>query len=70
MRKKNVSDLICRSLKSVAYFDKDDLADLRLCAFSVSGQATDTDGRFYLNNIRPFEYSTLFNLAFDSREGF
>ncbi|MBE5734699.1 MAG: hypothetical protein E7347_06640 [Clostridiales bacterium] len=37
---------------------------MRLCAFDVSGQVVDTDGEFYVKNIRPFEYSTLFNLAF------
>ncbi len=61
-----VSDLICKKLERVAYFDKDDLTDLRLCAFNVSGQTPNTDGEFYVKNIRPFEYSTLFNLAFSA----
>lgn len=46
--KNYLSDLICKSIKNVAYFDKDDLTDLRLCAFDVSGQVADTDGEFYL----------------------
>ena len=61
-----VSDLICKKLERVAYFDKDDLTDLRLCAFNVSGQTPNTDGEFYVKNIRPYEYLTLFNLAFSA----
>ena len=61
-----VSDLICKKLERVAYFDKDDLTDLRLCAFNVSGQTPNTDGEFYIKNIRPYEYLTLFNLAFSA----
>ena len=64
--KNYVSDLICKKMEGVAYFDKDDLTDLRLCAFNVSGQTPNTDGEFYVKNIRPFEYSTLFNLAFSA----
>lgn len=64
--KNYVSDLICKKLERVAYFDKDDLTDLRLCAFNVSGQKPNTDGEFYVKNIRPYEYSTLFNLAFSA----
>ena len=62
--KNYVSDLICKSIKNVAYFDKDDLTDLRLCAFKVSGQEVDTDSEFYVKNIRSYEYSTLLNMAF------
>ena len=64
--KNYVSDLICKKMEGIAYFDKDDLTDLRLCAFNVSGQTPNTDGEFYVKNIRPFEYSTLFNLAFSA----
>lgn len=49
--KNYVSELICKSIKNIAYFDKDDLTDLRLCAFSVGGKTADTDGEFYIKKF-------------------
>lgn len=64
--KNYVSELICDKLKSVAYIDKDDLADLLHCYFSLNDEKIDMDGDFYLKNLRSAEYSTLFHLAFSA----
>ena len=61
-----VSELIARSVEHISYFDKDDLADLLRAAFEVSGNKIDMDGEFYLNNLRPAEYSTMLNIAFSA----
>ena len=61
-----VSELIARSVEHISYFDKDDLADLLRAAFEVSGNKMDMDGEFYLNNLRPAEYSTMLNIAFSA----
>lgn len=58
-----VAELVCRSLKSVCYLDKDDLAPLLRRSFDLTGERLDMDGEFYLNNLRPFEYETLINMA-------
>ena len=64
--KNYVSELICKELKSVAYFDKDDLSPLLHCCFKLCEKELDMDGEFYLNNLRPAEYDTLFQLVFSS----
>ena len=64
--KNYVSYLICKSLKNVAYFDKDDLGGLIRSAFTLCNQPIDMDGEFYLNNLRSQEYLTLFKLAFSA----
>ncbi len=61
--KNYVSALLCRSLSSVAYFDKDDLAPLLSRAFSVADKAFDMDGDFYRENLRDAEYETLMGQA-------
>jgi predicted kinase len=58
-----VAELVCRSLESVCYLDKDDLAPLLRRSFDLTGERLDMDGEFYLNNLRPFEYETLINMA-------
>ena len=59
-----VSELIAKSAEHIVYLDKDDLADLIRASFAVSGNEMDMDGEFYINNLRPSEYSTIFNIAF------
>ncbi len=61
--KNYISEKIATALGSVAYFDKDDLVDLVNCAFAISGQEVNRDSQFYIENIRPFEYSTIIRLA-------
>jgi predicted kinase len=62
--KNYVSELLCRSLDGVAYFDKDELSPLLRCAFEVCGERVDMDGEFYKSRLRPYEYETLLGLAF------
>lgn len=64
--KNYVSDLLCKSLGHVAYFDKDDLAPLLRRGFALGGEAVDMDGGFYLENLRSEEYETLMRLAFSA----
>ena len=61
-----VSELIAKSAEHIVYLDKDDLADLIRASFAVSGNEIDMDGDFYINNLRPSEYSTIFNIAFSA----
>ena len=61
-----VSELIASSVEHIAYFDKDDLAPLLHASFAVSGEKMDMDGEFYMNNLRPAEYSTMMNIAFSA----
>lgn len=64
--KNYVSELICKALKGVAYFDKDNLASLLHCCFKLCNKELDMDGEFYLKNLRHAEYDTLFKLAFSA----
>lgn len=64
--KNYVSELICGALKNIAYIDKDDLADLLRCSFTLRGEKLDMDGEFYLKNLRSVEYATLLRIAFSS----
>ncbi len=61
-----VSELIAKSVGHIVYLDKDDLCDLLRVSFAVSGQVLDMDGDFYINNLRPAEYSTILNIAFSA----
>lgn len=61
-----VSELIAGSVKSMVYLDKDDLCDLLRAAFKVAGQDVDMDGAFYIDNLRPAEYSTILHIAFST----
>ncbi len=61
-----VSEMIAKSLEHIVYLDKDDLGDLICAAFSVSGNELDMDGDFYINNLRPSEYSSILNIAFSA----
>ena len=61
--KNYVSELLCRALGAVSYFDKDDLAPLLSRAFSLSDEAFDMDGDFYRENLRAAEYETLMGQA-------
>lgn len=61
-----VSELIAKSIGHIVYLDKDDLRDLLHAAFSVSEQAVDMDGEFYINHLRSSEYSTILNIAFSA----
>ncbi len=61
-----VSKLIAKSVGHIAYLDKDDLCDLLRAAFAVSGNEVDMDGEFYINNLRPAEYSTILHIAFST----
>lgn len=64
--KNYVSELICNALNDVAYVDKDDLADLLRCSFTLSGEKLDMDGEFYRKHLRPVEYATLLRIAFST----
>jgi len=61
-----VSERIAKSLGHVVYLDKDDLCDLIRASFAVSGQEVNMDGEFYINNLRPAEYSTILHIAFSA----
>ncbi len=61
-----VSELIARSIDHLVYLDKDDLGDLIRTAFTISGKEVDMDGDFYINNLRPAEYTTIMNIAFSA----
>ena len=62
--KNYVSQRLCEALGNVVYLDKDDLAPLLGCAFSLCGESVDMDGSFYLENLRKAEYETLLQLAY------
>ena len=59
-----VCERLAQAAYPAAYLDKDDLADLIRAAFRASGNEVNMDGEFYINNLRPSEYSTLLNIAF------
>ena len=61
-----VSELIAKSVQHIVYLDKDDLCDLLGAAFAVSGNEINMDGDFYINNLRPAEYSTILDIAFSA----
>jgi len=61
--KTTVSDLICKELGHVAYFDKDDLSALIELVFDLTGNERDMDGEFYRNHVKAVQYGTLFHLA-------
>ena len=64
--KNHVSEMICRAIDGISYFDKDDLFPMVRNCFELCGEKIDFDGEFYLNNIREHEYKTLFELAFSA----
>ena len=49
--KNYVSDLICKAIGQIAYFDKDDLGVLLRRSFTLCGESIDMDGKFYLQNL-------------------
>ena len=59
-----VAERLAGAMEHAAYIDKDDLADLLRAAFKTSGNEVNMDGEFYINNLRPSEYSTLLHIAF------
>ena len=61
-----VSELLAKELGHTVYLDKDDLCDLLRTAFILSGNDINMDGGFYAENLRPAEYSTIFNIAFSA----
>lgn len=61
-----VSEHLAKALGHVVYLDKDDLCDVLHAAFAVSGNKVDMDGEFYVNSLRPAEYSTILNIAFSA----
>ena len=58
-----VSELLAKSLKTCAYFDKDDLTPLLRRVFALQGKEVDMDGEFYLQSLRDVEYETITKLA-------
>ena len=58
-----VSELISKALGHIVYLDKDDLADLLRCSFSLCGEPLDMDGKFYIENLRPSEYASFIRIA-------
>ena len=61
-----VSEYISRSVEHIVYLDKDDLADLLRRSFELCGEKLDMDGRFYVENLRSVEYSTILHIAFST----
>ena len=61
-----VSERLASELSGAVYLDKDDLGELVRCAFRVGGERFDMDGKFYSESIRPYEYSTVLNIAFST----
>ena len=53
-------------LINIAYIDKDDLAELLGCCFTLCGEKINMDGEFYIKNLHSAEYATLFRLAFSA----
>jgi predicted kinase len=64
--KNYVSKLICEEVKHITYLDKDDLSELIRCCFTLCDEELNMDGDFYIRNMRPSEYNTLFRLAFSA----
>ncbi|MBQ3506022.1 MAG: AAA family ATPase [Clostridia bacterium] len=64
--KNYVSKLICEEIEHITYLDKDDLSALIRCCFTLCDEELNMDGDFYIKNLRPSEYKTLFNLAFSA----
>jgi len=64
--KNYVSDMICKSVPGIVFLDKDELAPLMRRAFFLSNQEFNMDGSFYRDNLRPFEYETLLEIAFSN----
>lgn len=64
--KNYVSDLIGKALGNISYLDKDDLSVLLRRSFALCKEEINMDGRFYLQNLRDAEYTTLFDLAFST----
>jgi len=58
-----VSELLAHELGHTVYLDKDDLGDLIRRAFQLCGEPADMDGEFYINNLRPAEYSVILQIA-------
>ena len=61
-----VSERIAREMGHIVYLDKDDLADLLRRSFELCGEDLNMDGEFYSKNLRPYEYSTIMNIAFST----
>ena len=61
--KSYVSERIAEVCGHIVYLDKDDLCDLVGCAFDMGGKEHNMDSKFYSENIRPFEYSTIIRIA-------
>lgn len=58
-----VSERIAQECGHIVYLDKDDLCDLVGCTFDLCGQERNMDSKFYSENIRSAEYSTILRLA-------
>ena len=61
-----ISERIAREMGHIVYLDKDDLADLLRRSFELCGEELNMDGEFYSKNLRPYEYSTIMNIAFST----
>lgn len=61
-----VSERIAKEMGHLVCLDKDDLADLLRQAFALCGEELNMDGEFYSKNLRPYEYSTIINIAFST----
>jgi len=61
--KTTVSQHICKELRHVAYFDKDDYSELIGLIFDLTGNKRDLDGDFYRKNVKDVQYETLFHQA-------
>ena len=61
-----VSERIARETGHIVYLDKDDLSDLLRRSFELCGEELNMDGEFYSKNLRPYEYSTIINIAFST----
>ena len=64
--KNYISKLICEEVEHITYLDKDDLSELIRCCFTLCDEELNMDGDFYIRNLRPSEYNTLFRLAFSA----
>ncbi len=61
--KSYVSERIAQACEHIVYLDKDDLCDLVGCTFDLCGQERNMDSKFYSENIRSSEYSTIIRIA-------
>ena len=50
--KNYASELICKALGNISYFDKDDLGTLLRRSFALCREELNMDGDFYLQNLR------------------